>query len=115
MFAGIIFRKEPFFHGSDNYDQLVRIARVLGTDSLFEYLDKYQLELNIHFDDALGRHSRKPWTKFVNSGNKHLCSQESLDFIDKLLRYVRVHTLLFGGGRYVERGGVIFWGMNRFG
>jgi hypothetical protein len=26
-----IFRKEPFFHGHDNYDQLVKIAKVLGT------------------------------------------------------------------------------------
>jgi len=22
MFAGMIFRKEPFFHGQDNYDQV---------------------------------------------------------------------------------------------
>lgn len=28
MFAGMIFKKEPFFHGHDNYDQLVRIAKV---------------------------------------------------------------------------------------
>ena len=27
MFAGMIFRKEPFFHGHDNYDQLVKIAK----------------------------------------------------------------------------------------
>lgn len=26
--AGMIFQKEPFFHGHDNYDQLVKIARV---------------------------------------------------------------------------------------
>jgi hypothetical protein len=30
-----IFRKEPFFHGHDNADQLVKIAKVLGTDELF--------------------------------------------------------------------------------
>jgi casein kinase II subunit alpha len=29
MFAGMIFRKEPFFHGHDNYDQLVKIAKVI--------------------------------------------------------------------------------------
>lgn len=28
MFAGMIFKKEPFFHGHDNFDQLVKIARV---------------------------------------------------------------------------------------
>lgn len=27
----MIFRKDPFFCGHDNYDQLVKIARVLGT------------------------------------------------------------------------------------
>ena len=59
MFAGMIFRKEPFFHGHNNYDQLVKIAKVLGTDELFTYLDKYDLELDPQFDGILGRHSKK--------------------------------------------------------
>jgi casein kinase II subunit alpha len=42
MVAGMIFRKEPFFHGHDNYDQLVKIAKVLGTDDLFAYLRSTQ-------------------------------------------------------------------------
>lgn len=29
MFSGMIFKKEPFFHGHDNYDQLVKIAKVV--------------------------------------------------------------------------------------
>ena len=49
MLASMIFRKEPFFHGHDNYDQLVRIAKVLGTEELYEYLDKYQIELDPRF------------------------------------------------------------------
>ncbi len=36
---------------------------------------------------SLCRHSRKPWTKFVNAENQHLVSAEAIDFIDKLLRY----------------------------
>ena len=77
-------RKEPFFHGHDNYDQLVRIAKVcvkiivpvfllrtfqyicekvLGTEELYEYLDKYQIELDPRFSDILGRHSRKRWER----------------------------------------------------
>ena len=28
MVASMFFRKEPFFHGHDNYDQLVKIAKV---------------------------------------------------------------------------------------
>ena len=39
----------------DNYDQLVRIAKVLGTEELYEYLDKYQIELDPRFSDILGK------------------------------------------------------------
>eukprot|EP00981_Chlorochromonas_danica_P005875 scaffold1208_cov163-Ochromonas_danica.AAC.2 len=53
MFAGMIFKKEPFFHGHDNYDQLVRIAKVLGTDELFEYLDKYDHQERISAEEAM--------------------------------------------------------------
>lgn len=87
MFAGLIFRKEPFFHGHDNYDQLVKIAKVLGTDELFEYLEKYELELDPHFDGLLGRHTKKPWQRFVAPENQHLVSHEAIDLLDRLLRY----------------------------
>ncbi len=87
MFASMIFRKEPFFHGHDNYDQLVRIAKVLGTEELYAYLDKYNIELDPRFNDILTRHSRKRWERFVHTDNQHLISPEALDFLDKLLRY----------------------------
>ncbi|KAF8410204.1 hypothetical protein HHK36_002726 [Tetracentron sinense] len=87
MFAGMIFRKEPFFYGHDNYDQLVKIAKVLGTDELNAYLSKYRLELDPHLEALVGRHSRKPWTKFINADNQHLAVPEAIDFLDKLLRY----------------------------
>ncbi|XP_056158173.1 casein kinase II subunit alpha isoform X2 [Lampris incognitus] len=87
MLASMIFRKEPFFHGHDNYDQLVRIAKVLGTEDLYDYVDKYNIELEPRFNDILGRHSRKRWERFVHSENQHLVSPEALDFLDKLLRY----------------------------
>lgn len=87
MFAGMIFQKEPFFHGHDNYDQLVKIARVLGTDELFAYLAKYGIELDPQLEALVGRHSRKAWGKFVTSDNQHLVTPEAVDLLDKLLRY----------------------------
>lgn len=48
-----IFRKEPFFHGHDNYDQLVKITKVLGTDELYEYIDKYDIQLDSQYDELL--------------------------------------------------------------
>ncbi|CEJ89063.1 Putative Casein kinase II, alpha chain (CK II alpha subunit) [[Torrubiella] hemipterigena] len=87
MFASMIFRKEPFFHGQSNTDQLVKIAKVLGTDELFEYLDKYEIELDPQYDDILGRFSKKPWHSFVSAENQRFVSNEAIDFLDKLLRY----------------------------
>ena len=55
-FVGLqIFRKEPFFHGHDNYDQLLKITKVLGTEGLYQYLEKYDIPLDAQYDDLLGK------------------------------------------------------------
>ena len=87
MFAGIIFKREPFFNGSDNYDQLVRIAKVLGTDDLFSYLHKYGIQLDPGLAAKVGTHSRKSWARFVTDDNRHLATPDALDFLSGLLRY----------------------------
>jgi casein kinase II subunit alpha len=43
--AGMIFKHDPFFKGNDNFDQLIKIAKVMGTDDLNLYLQKYKLTL----------------------------------------------------------------------
>ena len=35
----MIFRKEPFFYGHDNYDQLVKIAKVRLQGSAFHLIN----------------------------------------------------------------------------
>ena len=59
----------------------------MGTDGLFAYLDKYDIELDSHFDGVLGRYIRKPWNKFITPENQKYVLPESLDFLDGLLRY----------------------------
>lgn len=86
MLASIIFKKEPFFHGNSNTDQLVKIARVLGTETLYEYLDKYDITLGPEYEH-FGTYPARPWTKFMNSENSKYTSPEALDFLDKLLKY----------------------------
>jgi casein kinase II subunit alpha len=87
MFASMIFKKDPFFHGSSNTDQLVKIAKVLGTNELYKYLNKYELLLDPQYDKILGNYPRKPWNRFITSENRHLVSNEAIDFLDHLLRY----------------------------
>ena len=43
MLLGIVFNRTPFFRGKDNYDQLVKISEVLGSDKLDEYIAKYKV------------------------------------------------------------------------
>jgi len=86
-FAGMIFMKEPFFHGNDNFDQLEKITRVLGTQELFDYLRKYDITLDSQFEGILGRHTKKAWSKFITSENKHLVNNEALDLLSKMLVY----------------------------
>lgn len=86
MMASMVFKKEPFFHGKSNTDQLVQVVRVLGSDDLHKYLRKYNLTLAEEYED-LGYYSRRPWKRFINANNQDLVSDEFLDLIDKLLRY----------------------------
>ncbi|QEU62935.1 Cka1 [Kluyveromyces lactis] len=87
MLASMVFLKEPFFYGSSNTDQLVKIVRVLGSDDFERYLQKYQITLPDEFID-MDQYIRRPWQKFVNDSNKHLCGNDDIiDLIDNLLRY----------------------------
>jgi casein kinase II subunit alpha len=80
MFAAMIFRVDPFFSGQDNYDQLVKITEVLGTEDFYEYLEKYGLQLDPQLERLVGRHEREPWATFVNARNIHLLSPEVTPF-----------------------------------
>lgn len=41
-----IFMKQPFFKGADDIDQLEQITRVLGTEELYDYINKYKIVLS---------------------------------------------------------------------
>lgn len=87
MLASMVFQKEPFFHGTSNTDQLVKIVRVLGTADFEKYLSKYEITLPREFHD-IDQYIRRPWRRFINDSNRHLCdNEEIIDLIDNLLRY----------------------------
>jgi len=62
IFVGhqLMYFAYPYYHKIISYcfQQLVRIAKVLGTEDLYEYLDKYNIELDPRFNDILGRYLR---------------------------------------------------------
>lgn len=88
MFAGIIFKKDIFFYGRDNDDQLIKIVEVLGTPDFAQYLKKYSLKLAKKYDVLRTKtFDKAPWVRFINDNNKDLANAEAVDLLDKCLRY----------------------------
>lgn len=88
MLAALLFEKDPFFRGRDNdVNQLMKIAKVLGTEDLFNWLDKYGIELDEEFDDVGGWYSKKSWASFADEDNQSRISDDALDLLSKVLIY----------------------------
>ncbi|KAF8236462.1 kinase-like protein [Tricholoma matsutake] len=87
MFASMVFRREHFFRGTDNNDQLFRILKTLGTENFDAYLKRYSIHFETDQDALLTNYVKLPWSKFITAENQPLTSNDALDLIDKLLRY----------------------------
>lgn len=81
ILAGLMFRKEPFFRGKNNLDQLAVIVQVLGTSDLIRTVtthEKSGYELLpadvrglIEGYVTRGEHAhRRPWTDFLPSATQ---------------------------------------------
>lgn len=86
IFASMIFKKEPFFHGISIFDQLERIARVLGTQGLLNYIEMYDIESPTDLDEMMN-YDKRPWESFVNSLNEDLADGNAIDLLNGLLRW----------------------------
>lgn len=87
VFASLIFRKEPFFHGNSIFHILQTIARVLGTKGLLNYVEKYDIETDPDGVDAIPHYEKRDWHSFFTEANERYQSDEAVDLLDKLLRW----------------------------
>ena len=87
MFASMIFRKEPFFHGVSLEDQLRKISQVLGTETMNDYIENHGSDYWRQDVEQLGYCPPRAWSSFVNEDNQHLASDEAFDLVDKLLKF----------------------------
>lgn len=87
--AGMIFRVDTFFKGTDNFDQLIKIVKVLGEESLHQYVAKYGLTMPKEIRKLMKGNSyeRRAWSSFIQEKNQHLVSDDAIDLLDKMLRY----------------------------
>lgn len=86
MLASMIFRKEPFFYGITLTDQLISVAKVLGSDKIYEFVEQHQITMFPDDREALGHWDGEPWENFKNEDNQHLATTDATSFVDRLLR-----------------------------
>lgn len=65
--AGMIFRVDTFFKGTDNFDQLIKIVKVLGEKDLQKYMIKYDLTMPKEIQKLMrgNTYEKKPWASFI--------------------------------------------------
>jgi len=59
----------------------------MGTEELKALLVTYDLQLDPKYNEYLGRYKKKPWNSFINSENKHFCTPDAMDLLQKMLVY----------------------------
>jgi casein kinase II subunit alpha len=83
--AGLIFKAEPFFYGTDLLDQVTAVASVVGSKALLEWTEKCNLQLTALQRKAIGNFSAVPLDRFCNDGNSHLSCPEAIDLLRGML------------------------------
>ena len=73
----------PFIMGKDNYDQLVQIVNIFGSEELLRFQLTYKSEINDIYK-ITGKH-KIPLNNFTNSKYKDLATNNALDLISKML------------------------------
>ena len=99
ILVGLLFHREPYFRGRDNVDQLGKIVSVLGTDDLWAFIQKYEVQLSNDVQRELSRYStgqyrqRQSWLTMATTtvrgvANRYPApSQDALALLDHLLVY----------------------------
>ena len=85
IFAAVLFQQEVFFQGKDDQDQISAIAKVLGTDEIYDYVANYGLKVSPAVHEQLGKRPKKPWQKLKSVCNEAYTTDEALDLLSQML------------------------------
>lgn len=86
LMAGWVFKKEPFFHGSHNLDQLHKIVKTLGSQELSDYVEKFALNTAGIESLLTADLPKRPWDCFVTKENQCYACPEALDLLENCLK-----------------------------
>jgi casein kinase II subunit alpha len=94
--AGVIFKKDPFFYGKELIEQLLVITDFAGTDALFNYTERHNLELPEELLGAVSYEPKKNLKMYLSRENEELVTPDALDFIALLREFDRSERILAG-------------------
>ena len=83
IFAAIMFQQEIFFKGNNEADQLLCIAKVVGTDEIINYVNDHNLKKS--GCTKLGKQPKKSWSKFKTVCNDGYVTDDAIDLLAKML------------------------------
>ena len=85
--AQIIFDRDPFFNGKDDFDMVHKIVNVFGRAEFDKYIKTYGIELPEKLRAGLSKARKRPWQYYVPKGARAaLCTEEAIDLVSQCLR-----------------------------
>ena len=85
VFAEMLVQVQPFFKGEFESAILSEISWILGTDEVFSYAKKYNINITDEYSKLLGHHYKKNWKSFRNKYNDQNLTDQSIDLVTKML------------------------------
>ena len=82
--ASLLFKMIPFFKGKDNDDQIVEMARVVGSGPILTYAKKHYLKMSDDLVHRVSNTKRKNWDTWIEK-SRGVATPEAIDLLGKLL------------------------------
>lgn len=90
VFGAMLFRKSQLFKGEDDWGQLRKIIKILGTDDLDAYVSRYEV-VNKDYERVRrkmgARVARVPWEVFAEAAGVPSIPPAAVDLLNQMLRY----------------------------
>lgn len=84
-FASLLFEKNPFFKGKDNNDQIVKLAELFGCKELYNYAEKYDLQIPKEIISRIQKYKTNNFDLLRQKAGLSKITDEAFDLLKKML------------------------------
>eukprot|EP00796_Vickermania_ingenoplastis_P006245 gene6245-4494_t len=90
VLAGLLFRRDPFFEGDNNEDQLILLLELYGTEAAVNYVKKYGGRIPSSVQAQFDRLPTKPlsWYEYIRQSQwGPWCDPVAMDLLTNMLQF----------------------------